>query len=464
MKTSNILIKLLSASFTLAVLSAFLASPVSLYADQTRGFYTNYCGSSKDTAVLGCTVTVTNHYTGAAATLYSDNVGAGTALANPFTTGGTSKVFTFYAADGVYDVALSGTIVGGFQFTGVTIGPTGNNINNTVTDFTPTVAGAAKVGTTSLPFSDVVVGATANNTVRLTGTFTGNRVMTIPDVAADTILTATSTATLTNKTFDTAGAGNSFSVNGTAISAKTGTGAVVLANTPTLITPVLGVATATSINKVTITAPAASATLTIADGKSLTVNNIITLAATDSQTYTFPAASDTVAALGTVEEFTAVQTFTSPRIKTAIEAFTAGSGTLGTALKPFASVIVGTAATNALTVTPAAFGQATTASVSDPALAAVVLPLAKRGTITWTTAQVNAGACTAAQTAAIAGLATTATVVASPSADDANYDTGLVLRPYATAGNVNLKICNVTAGNITPTGGSMVFNYTVFVP
>jgi hypothetical protein len=39
--------------------------------------------------------------------------------------------------------------------------------------------------------------------------------------------------------------------------------------TPTLVTPVLGVATATSINKVTITQPATGATLTIADGKTL---------------------------------------------------------------------------------------------------------------------------------------------------------------------------------------------------
>lgn len=61
--------------------------------------------------------------------------------------------------------------------------------------------------------------------------------------------------------------------------AKTGSGAMVGANTPTLITPVLGVATATSINKVAITAPATSATLTIADGKTLTCNESLTLAA-----------------------------------------------------------------------------------------------------------------------------------------------------------------------------------------
>jgi hypothetical protein len=67
---------------------------------------------------------------------------------------------------------------------------------------------------------------------------------------------------------------------------------LVFSTSPTLTTPTLGVASATSINKVAITAPATSATLTIADGKTLTANNTITLAATnDSQTYTLPAAT-----------------------------------------------------------------------------------------------------------------------------------------------------------------------------
>jgi hypothetical protein len=50
---------------------------------------------------------------------------------------------------------------------------------------------------------------------------------------------------------------------------------------PTLVTPTLGVATATSINKVAITAPATSATLTIANGKTLTASNTMTLAGAD---------------------------------------------------------------------------------------------------------------------------------------------------------------------------------------
>lgn len=68
------------------------------------------------------------------------------------------------------------------------------------------------------------------------------------------------------------------------ISDETGSGALVFADTPTLVTPVLGVATATSINKVAITAPATSATLTIADGKTLTASNTITFTATDGST------------------------------------------------------------------------------------------------------------------------------------------------------------------------------------
>ena len=54
----------------------------------------------------------------------------------------------------------------------------------------------------------------------------------------------------------------------TAVASQTGTGSTFVMNTsPTLITPALGVATVTSINKLTITAPATTATLTIAEGK-----------------------------------------------------------------------------------------------------------------------------------------------------------------------------------------------------
>lgn len=71
------------------------------------------------------------------------------------------------------------------------------------------------------------------------------------------------------------------------ISDETGSGVLVGATSPTLVTPVLGVATATSINKVSVTAPATSATLTIADGKTLTASNTLTFTGTDASSVAF---------------------------------------------------------------------------------------------------------------------------------------------------------------------------------
>jgi hypothetical protein len=97
---------------------------------------------------------------------------------------------------------------------------------------------------------------------------------------------------------------------GTGVTSSTGSTAVVLSTSPTLVTPVLGVASATSINKVALTAPATGSTLTIADGKTLTASNSLTLAGTDSTTMTFPSSSATVAGLAIAQSFTATQTFT----------------------------------------------------------------------------------------------------------------------------------------------------------
>ena len=67
----------------------------------------------------------------------------------------------------------------------------------------------------------------------------------------------------------------------------TGTGGIALETSPTLVTPTLGVASATSVNKVAITAPATSATLTIADGKTLTASNTLTFTGTDASSVAF---------------------------------------------------------------------------------------------------------------------------------------------------------------------------------
>lgn len=95
---------------------------------------------------------------------------------------------------------------------------------------------------------------------------------------------------------------------GTGVTTSTGSGSNVLSTSPALVTPALGVATATSINKVAITAPVTSATLTIANTKTFTVNNTLTLAGTDSTTMTFPSTSASIARTDAAQTFTGAQT------------------------------------------------------------------------------------------------------------------------------------------------------------
>ena len=72
------------------------------------------------------------------------------------------------------------------------------------------------------------------------------------------------------------------------ISDETGSGLLVFNNSPSFVTPTLGAATATTINKLTITAPTTSATLTVANGKTFTASNTITLTGTDGVSAAIP--------------------------------------------------------------------------------------------------------------------------------------------------------------------------------
>jgi hypothetical protein len=63
---------------------------------------------------------------------------------------------------------------------------------------------------------------------------------------------------------------------GVGLSGASGTGNFAGTTSPSFTTPTLGVASATTINKVTLTAPATGSTLTIADGKTLTISNTMT--------------------------------------------------------------------------------------------------------------------------------------------------------------------------------------------
>lgn len=146
-------------------------------------------------------------------------------------------------------------------------------------------------------------------TYTLTGvaakTLTFNKSLTLDGTDATTMTFPTTSATLARTD-----AANTFTghqtIEGVTSTGATGTGAFVFATTPTLVTPVLGVATATSLNGNTFTT--GTYTLTGVAGKTLTFNKSLTLEGTDATTMTFPTTSATVARTDAGNTFTGHQT------------------------------------------------------------------------------------------------------------------------------------------------------------
>lgn len=104
-------------------------------------------------------------------------------------------------------------------------------------------------------------------------------------------------------------------------------------SSPTLVTPTLGVASATSINKVTVTAPATTATLTLAEGSSLITAGAYatTLTATATTGVTLPT-TGTLATLAGSETLSN-KTLTAPALGAATATSLVSSGPISGGLK-----------------------------------------------------------------------------------------------------------------------------------
>jgi hypothetical protein len=132
-----------------------------------------------------------------------------------------------------------------------------------------------------------------------------------------------------------------------AVTDETGTGSIVFSTSPTLVTPVLGVASATSVNKLTITAPATSATLTLANGSTLATSGAFstTITATANTTVTLPT-TGTLATTGNLSQFAAT---TSAQVAGVVSDET-GTGLLVFSNSPtLVSPILGTPTSGTLT-------------------------------------------------------------------------------------------------------------------
>jgi len=123
---------------------------------------------------------------------------------------------------------------------------------------------------------------------------------------------------------------------------STGSGNIVLATSPTLTTPVLGVATATSINKVAITQPATAATLALANNSSLNTVGAysVTLNATNTTSVTLPVSGT----LATTGDLTAKQDYDAGLTSLAAQDGSANKIMYTTAANTYASTNITTMA------------------------------------------------------------------------------------------------------------------------
>lgn len=171
----------------------------------------------------------------------------------------------------------------------------GSTLANTT--WTYTGIDSPTMGTTSLTFAQAAG----------PGSYTQGAGITITGVSI--AITAPVTVALggTNATSASITAFNN--ITGYSAAGATGTTStnLVFSTSPTLVTPVLGAATATSINGNTFTT--GTYTLTGTAGKTLNFTNTLTFSGTDSTTMTFPASSATIAGLGISQTFTGIQTF-----------------------------------------------------------------------------------------------------------------------------------------------------------
>jgi hypothetical protein len=248
-----------------------------------------------NTQVLGFSIASTNTISTIVSRDGSGNFSAGTITATLF---GTANL----AANLTGGTANKGEIVymSGVNTTSKLTATTTNNqylAYNTSTNapywLTPTLSNTYYAATTSAQLAGVISDETGSGAL----VFATSPTLVTPALGTPSSGNLASTTGYATANLTGAGTGvltflaTPTSANlATAVTDETGSGNLVFSTSPTLTTPVLGVASATSVNKVAITAPATAATLTLANGSTLQTIGafFINATATANTDITFP--------------------------------------------------------------------------------------------------------------------------------------------------------------------------------
>lgn len=182
--------------------------------------------------------------------------GSGASLTGIVTSvSGTTNRITVSPTTGAAIVDISASYVGQSSIT-------------TLGTITTGVWNGTAIANANLANSSITINGTS---ISLGGSGTITASATSMTVGTTTVLSGTDTRIL----YDNAGVLGEYTI--------TGTGTVVAMKTsPVFVTPTLGVASATTVNKITITAPATGATLTIQEGFTLTVSGTANVSGTNS--------------------------------------------------------------------------------------------------------------------------------------------------------------------------------------